>query len=95
MMLDVYFHFRVWFQVNGDSPEVYYEVYYGGFEPELKPGERSITERVKDAFSRCDFCKLFHLEKTKPYQIVGLAKLKATDEDEHIRLVFSAKQECK
>lgn len=93
MMLNAYFYFRVWFHANGDSPDV--EVFCGSLEPELKPGERSITERVKDAFSRCDFCKLFHLEKTKPYQIVGLAKLKATDEDEHIRLVFSAKQECK
>ena len=93
MATSAYFHFRVWFHANGDSANV--EVFYGGLEPELKPDKRSVTEWIKDSFSGCDFCKLFHLEESKAYQIVGLAKLEATDEDERIRIVFSVKQELK
>ena len=98
MISSAYFRFRVWFHAHGDPADV--EVFYEGFEPQLEPKERSVTEWIKESFGNMDFCELFGLDETKAYQIVGEAKLSGEynylgDYDEAVTPISFEKQELK
>lgn len=71
----VEFNFRVWVHPeDGDQADI--EVWYQGFEP-TNIREVSVADWARESLGYEDFYRLFDLDRTKHWQVVGKATLRS------------------
>lgn len=86
------FYFRIWFHPD-DVPEI--ETWFQGLECDRC---HNVSNWVQSSFSEEDFEKLFDLDISKHWQIVGTAKIRGSHDyygeyDEEIDIIEFSKQE--